>query len=295
VSNLILVVGATGLVGREVVLRLRKKEANVRAIVRGGSSRAEASELPDAGVEVVDADLTRPDSLSAACAGVQTVVCSATSMPHGGGDAIRRVDRDGTLSLIDAAEQSGVARFVYLSYSGTIQQPSPLETAKRDCEKRLLASSMQTVVLRPTCFTEVWLSPALGFDPKNGTARVYGSGQSPVSWISAFDVADFAVATALAHHCAKEVLELGGPEPLSQLQVVHLFENILHKQIAVQHVSVEALQQQHQSSEPLQKTFAALSLAVAAGDVIPTARDNALRYGVKLHSVRDYAQSLAKS
>lgn len=294
-ANLILVVGATGFVGKEVVLRLRKKEANVRAMVRGGSGRAEAKLLSDAGAEIVDGDLTQPDTLSKACSSVHTVICTATSMPQAKDNGLQRVDHDGVLSLIFFAEKAGVKKFVYLSYSGTIRVESPLETAKRDCERKLLASSMQAVILRPTYFMEMWLSPALGFDPQNGAARIYGRGQSPISYISASDVADFAVATALAHHSGNEVLELGGPEPVSQLQAVRIFEDILHKKIAVQHAPVEALQQQHQSSDPLQKTFAALTLAAAAGDVIPTGRDNALRYGVKLHSVQDYAKSFVKS
>lgn len=291
-ANLILVVGATGFVGKEIVLRLRKKEANVRAMVRGGSNREEAKPLADAGAEIFDADLTKPETLGNACRAVHSVVCTATSMPQGKEDGLRRIDHDGVLNLIQTAQNSGVKKFVYLSYSGTIRQDSPLETAKRDCEKRLLASSMQVVILRPTCFMEMWLSPALGFDPQGGTARIFGTGQAPISYISAFDVADFAVAAALAHHSGNEVLELGGPEPVSQLQAVHIFENVLHKKINVQHVPAEALQQQHQSSDPLQKTLAALTLAAAAGDVIPTARDNAARYGVKLHSVQEYAKSL---
>ena len=80
-ANLLLVVGATGLVGKQIALRLRKKGAAVRALVRGGASRAEAKALLDAEAEVVDGDLTRPETLASACAGVQTIVCTATSMP----------------------------------------------------------------------------------------------------------------------------------------------------------------------------------------------------------------------
>jgi len=58
---------------------------------------------------------------------------------------------------------------------------------------------------------------------------------------------------------------------------------------------VEALQEQHRSGEPLQKTVGTLLLGYVAGDVIPTGRDNAARYRVRLHSVDDYAaQSAAK-
>ncbi|HKN34434.1 MAG TPA: SDR family oxidoreductase [Terriglobales bacterium] len=292
-ANLLLVVGATGLVGKQIALRLRKKGAAVRALVRGGASRAEAKALLDAEAEVVDGDLTRPETLASACAGVQTIVCTATSMPEAKDDGLKRVDRDGVLGLIAAAEQAGVKKFVYLSYSGNKKFDSPLETAKRDCERRLLASQMQAIILRPTYFMEMWLSAMLGFDPANGTARIYGSGEAPASYISAFDVADFAVATALASDTGNQVLELGGPEPVSQLQAVRIFENELHKKFSLQHVPVDALQEQHRSTDPLQKTFGALMLGYAAGEVIPMGRDNATRYGVRLHSVDDYAAQFA--
>src|SRR5919108_978540 len=153
--NLLLVVGATGLVGKEVALRLRKKGAAVRAMVRGGASRAEAKALLDSGAEVVDGDLTRPDTLARACAGVHTVVCTATSMPQGKDDGLKRVDHDGVLSLIAAAEQGGAKKFVYVSYSGNLKFDSPLETAKRNCERSLLASQLQAIILRPTYFMEM--------------------------------------------------------------------------------------------------------------------------------------------
>lgn len=284
-----LVVGGTGFVGKRISLRLREMGHKVRTVVRGGTARAEAKELIEAGLEVVDGELTKPETLALPCTGIKTVVCTATSMPHGRDDGLRRVDRDGVLALIETAQRVGVKKFVYTSYSGNIREESPLETAKRDCEKRLQASSMQTVILRPSYFMEAWLSPMLGFDPVKGSARIYGSGQSKVSYISAFDVAEFAVAAAVRSASGHEVLEMGGPEALSQLEVVRIFEGRLHKKLSLDFVFLDALQQQHRSPDPLQKTFAALMLAYAKGDEIHASRANAKRYGIRLRSVADYA------
>jgi uncharacterized protein YbjT (DUF2867 family) len=113
------------------------------------------------------------------------------------------VDLEGTLALIDSAERAGVKRFVYVSYSGNIREDSPLETAKRRCESRLLDSAMEAVILRPSYFMEVWLSPALGFDPANGAARIYGDGEGKVSYISGTDVASFAIAAATSEYPKK--------------------------------------------------------------------------------------------
>jgi uncharacterized protein YbjT (DUF2867 family) len=286
-----LVVGATGMLGKQVALGLHRAGRKVRAMVRGGAARPEARDLVDAGVEVVDGDLTRPETLAAPCAGIETVISGATSMPHGRDDGLRRVDLEGGLALIEAAERGGVPRFVYVSYSWNIRESSPLETAKRSCENRLLASRMTAVVLRPSYFMQAWLSPALGFDPRQGKARIYGTGEGKVSYIAVRDVVDFAVATTLKVERGPVALEMGGPEALSQLDVVRIFEETLGTKFVLEHVPVEALRAQHASADPLQKTYAALMLGYARGDAIPEAHANAERFGVKLHSVADYART----
>jgi uncharacterized protein YbjT (DUF2867 family) len=284
-----LVVGATGLVGQQVALGLRRQGRRVRGLVRGGTHHEKASPLIRAGVEIVDADLTKPESLPSACAGVETVLSTATSMPHAKDDGLRRVDRDGTLALIDSAERAGVRHFVYTSYSGNIRVDSPLETAKRDCEKRLLSSKMRVTILRPSYFMEMWLSPALGFDPANGRARIYGSGEAKVSYISLHDVVAFALAVAANPTHPSAILEMGGPESLSQLDALGIFKRTLGKKVEVDRVPLAALEEHHRSRDPLEKTFAALMIGYAKGDKIPGALETARRYDVTLHSVSDSA------
>jgi uncharacterized protein YbjT (DUF2867 family) len=286
----ILVAGSTGFVGGEIALRLSQRELRVRALVRGGTAHPKAKRLQDAGIEIVNGDFTVPETLAAACQGIEAVVSTVTSMPSGANDGLRRVDHDGTLALIAAAGRAGVKRFVYVSYSGNIRADSPLETAKRACENQLLKGPMQAVILRPSYFMEVWLSPALGFDPGNGCARIYGSGDAKVSYISAFDVADFAVAAATKEYRDQNtILEMGGPEPISQLDAVRIFEQAFGTELKVNSLPEQAIQEQHGSSDPLQKTFAALMLACAKGDSISGARELAEKYGIALRSVAEYA------
>jgi len=291
-----LVVGATGLVGQQIALGLRRQGRATRALVRGGVRHEKAAPLVAAGIEIVDADLTKPKTLPSACAGVETVFCTATSMPQGKDDGLRRVDHDGVLALVDCAERIGVRHFVYTSYSGNIRIDSPLETAKRTCENRLLAGKMRVTILRPSYFSEVWLSPALGFDPANGRARVYGPGDAKVSYISLNDVAAFALAAAVKPPDSPATLEMGGPEPLSQLDVAGIFERTLGKKLEVEKVPLTTLEEQHRSAtDPLQKTFAALMIGYAKGDAIPGSVETARRYGVTLHSVAEYAASARKA
>jgi NADH dehydrogenase len=285
-----LIVGATGFVGGLAAKKLRERGRAVRALVRGGAANPKAGPLASAGTVIVDGDLTDAASLARACEGVECVLCTVTAMPNAPGDALQRIDHDGVLGLIRAAERAGARRFVYLSYSANIQVDSPLQRAKRDCEAELASSRMEYVVLRPTNFMEVWLGPHLGFDAAAARARIYGDGQSPVSYVSGADVAGFA-ATAMAMPGApRESVQVGGPEAISQLGAVAIFERALGRRFAVEHVPLAALEAQHRAAtDPLQKTFAALSIAYARGDAIPEARENAARFGVDLTTLESYA------
>ena len=288
----ILIAGATGFVGKHITLALQRRTGRVRALVRSGPANPKASELITAGVEIATGDLTDASTIAQACAGIATVVCTATTMPTGADDGLRRVDHDGVLALIDSAERAGARTFVYTSYSGGIEVDCPLRTAKRDCETRLRQSAMDVVILRPTYFMEMWLGPHLGFDPLNGRARIYGDGHGKVSYISALDVADIAVAAAVKPTGKEKILEMGGPEPLSQLDAVRIFERTLGTTCRLDFVPMAALKQQHLSTDPLEKTFGALMSAYAEGDAIAGAIETAADYGVTLHTVSDYATSV---
>ena len=284
-----LIVGATGFVGGMAARQLRGRGRDVRALVRGGVGHPGAAALEQAGVSIATGDLGDAAAVTEACNGVETVVCTATSMPAAGGDALQRVDHDGVLGLIAAAERAGVRRFVYTSFSGNLDFDSQLTRAKRACEARLAASRMDSVVLRPSCFMEVWLGPHLGFDAAGAKARIFGDGTAGISYISARDVAAFAFAAATAPGTLRDVVQIGGPEPISQLGVVAIFERALGRRFSLEFVPIAALEAQHQSPDPLQQTFAALMLGCALGDAIPEARQNAARYGVALASVEEYA------
>jgi uncharacterized protein YbjT (DUF2867 family) len=284
-----LVVGATGFVGGLVARQLRAQGRDVRALVRGGAGHAGASALAADGAAVVNGDLTDPSSVARACIGCDTVVCTATAMPNAGGDALRRIDHDGVLGLIAAAEAAAVKRFVYISYSRNIRTESPLSRAKRGCEARLESGRMDHVILQPSFFMEVWLGPHLGFDVAGGRVRAYGDGKAAVSYVSGRDVAAFAAAAATRPGGVREMVQVGGPDPLSQLDAVEHFERVLGRRMTLDHVPVSALEAQQRSDDPLQQAFAALMLGYALGDAIPEARDNAARYGVTLTSLADYA------
>ena len=115
---------------------------------------------------------------------------------------------------------------------------------------------------------DIWLSPAIGFDYTNHKATIYGDGKNKISWIAVKDVAAFAVASLDTPEASNATIELGGPEALSPLEVIRLFEQ-QGQSFEVAHVPEEALRaQKNQSNDPLQISFAALMLTYAKGQGI---------------------------
>jgi NADH dehydrogenase len=288
---MILVAGATGILGSEICRRLTAAGESVRALVRPTSSPDTVARLRAMGAELAEGDLRDRASLDAACRGVSAVVSTATTtLSRQPGDSIEVTDQNGQLALVDAARAAGVERFVYVSYSGNLDDDDVLTRAKRTVERRLRESGMTYTILRPTFFMEIWLSPALGFDYPNARATVYGSGEQAMSWISLGDVAEFAVRGVRDPAAANATLELGGPEALSPHAVVRIFEEEAGRPFEVQHVPEEALQAQRAgATEELPRVFATLMLGFAAGDAIPM-EETLRRFPVPLLSVRDYAR-----
>jgi len=105
----VLVTGATGNVGRYVTARLLADGLAVRAVCR-----SESDPLPRE-VEVTRGDLTQPQTLQRAVAGMDAVVHCAAHLGGGGRGLHRQINVGGTRALLAAAEHAGVGRLVHLS------------------------------------------------------------------------------------------------------------------------------------------------------------------------------------
>src|SRR5262249_53920683 len=199
----------------------------VRALVRPTANEDRLANLARIGVELIHGDLRNPRSLDEACRGIETVISTASMMVSSqDGDTVENVDGAGHIDLVDAASAAGVQSFVYVSFSKHIDRDFPFQNAKRAVEQRLKHSRLAYTILRPTFLMEVWLSPIAGFCFRNARARIYGRGRNPISWISMYDVARFAVISLGAVPARNATFELGGPEAISPVDVVRIFEEV---------------------------------------------------------------------
>ena len=288
-----LVVGATGILGAEIAQRLAAAGRPVAALVRPTSDASKLERLKAAGITLLYGDLKERPTLDACCRGISTVISTASStFSRQPGDSIATVDHLGQLSLIEAARVAGVRHFIFVSFPPAAEDFA-LQRAKRAVEQKLKDSGLAYTVLQPTFFTEIWLSPAVGFDFTNARARIYGSGINKIRWISFLDVAAFAVASVENPAARNAIIKLGGPEALSPLEAVKIFEEVRARQFAVEHIPEEALRtQKTRATDKLEEAFAALMLDYAKGAVIDLSEANRIFPPLvgKQGSVREYAK-----
>jgi uncharacterized protein YbjT (DUF2867 family) len=228
----LLVVGATGELGMSVVRLLREREQSVRCLVR---PQRDASALEGLGAEIARGDLRDAESLRAACAGVRTVISTATAISRllagERGPSLAEVDDTGVGALIAAAEQAGVERFVYVSYAGVDAGLGfPLERAKLANEQRLRRAGLRAVIVRPDGFQEVQLSPTARFDLARGTVAILGRGDNRRRFVSRENVAALLVALAVDPD-PPAVVEVGGPDAISPNDTVALAERLTGRRL----------------------------------------------------------------
>ena len=288
---MILVVGATGYVGQEICRRLVRRGERVRALVRATSAPDKVEALRSCGVEICLGDLKDFDSIKNLFKGTEAVISTASStLSRQPGDSIESVDAAGQMNLVNTAKTANVERFVFVSFRQAPGLSSPLGDAKREVEKAI--ANMNFTVVKASWFMEVWLSPALGFDYAQGTARIYGAGANPVSWVSFRDVAEMC-AVALRHPMAmRQTIEFGGPEALSPLEVVKRFETIGGTSFTLEHIPEQTLRAQYeQATDSMQKSFATLMLEYTYGDAM-NMEHVVDQFGIKLATVDDYARGV---
>ncbi len=293
---MILVAGATGVLGSEIVRRLTARGEKIRAMVRTTSVPDKIERLKYMGVEIVRADLKEPRTLLSACAGVDAVISTVTTiLTSQPGDSFAATDGQGTKALIDAAGKMGVSKFVFVSFDTTKTPDNPLTNAKREVEEHLKKSGMDYTILHSSLFCEIWLGPMLFADPEAGTAKVYGNGTNKIRYVAVADVAEFAVQSLFSPAARNATIPVGGPEEISQRDAVKIFEEAYGKKFNIIEIPEAALEAQWSAAQnPFDKTFAGLMLGLARGfgsGVEPPFE----KFPMHMTSPREYVRNMARA
>jgi uncharacterized protein YbjT (DUF2867 family) len=253
----VLVVGATGVLGRSVVRRLRNQGCVVRAMTR---TPARAGELAALGAEVIAGDLVDPATLASACASMDRVLAAAHSLLGRGRYASDHVDAAGHRALIDAAKAAGVQRFVYTSALGASDShPVDFFRTKKAIERYLKASGLAHVVLRPSAFMEQHVHDFNGKGLlKSGRAQLVGPGTKRRNFVAADDVAQFAVLAVTVEPMPDPVLEIGGPGNFSDNEVAALYARLAGIEPRISHLPAAVARALSRVAAPLHPGVARL-------------------------------------
>ena len=238
---MLLMTGATGLIGSTLLRRLLAEGTQVRCLVRDprrlGTQRVR--------VQIALGDLTDPPSFRNALRGVDTVVHLAAAIRDQPRGSIEELDGIATWRMVEAAERQGVERFLFFSALGaSTHNRTRTLRAKALAEQAVVEADLHSVVFAPSIVYapgDPWLTllERLALLP---VMPVSGRGEARFQPIWAEDVADCVVASlrdggagATNGHRHRRY-ELAGPETLSHSDIVRTVLRSLRRNRPLVHV-----------------------------------------------------------
>jgi NADH dehydrogenase len=261
----ILVTGASGFVGSHVVPALLGADHHVTALVRssaaGETVLGRVPETYRTRVELRDGDVTRPETLGPALAGVDAVV-HLVAIPRdlNGGAQLRLVNTEGTRALLAAMREAGVRRLVHMGAMGVVDDPElHYASSKAKAEALVAASDLDWTILKPS----LQFGPGDGFFNiiaglvriSPGVVPVPGDGSARFQPVSVDDVAAIAVRVLADPTTIGETFELGGPRYWTYREITREVLTALRKRRAILPMPVALIRLVAGTSERLHIPF----------------------------------------
>ena len=251
---MLLLTGATGLVGSALLPRLTASGRPVRCLVRDprrlGDERVR--------VQIALGDLSDPPSFRNALRGVDTVVHLAAAIRDQPGGSIEETNAVATWRMVQAAHKAGVERFVFFSaQSASTHDRTRFMRAKALAERAVAESGVPHTIFAPsivyapgdvflTLLERMALLPAVA---------ISGSGRALFQPIWSHDVAECVMA-ALERPAAAERYELSGPETLSYDAIVETVLRAAGRPRPLVHVPLGVVRRSLRTLEALMRSKA---------------------------------------
>lgn len=232
----VLVIGATGRIGRVVVDQLVAAGVPVRALTR----RPTAASLPPA-VEIASGDLTVPESLDAALQGVGAVFLVWTVPPTTAQAVVARIATHAErVVLLSSPHQTPHPFF---------QQPNPMAALHAEIERAIAAADLPSTMIRPGMFASNvlhwWATPI-----RNSDVVRWPYGAAETAPIDVRDIASVAARVLCEDGHAGADYVLTGPESLSQVEQLRIIGDVIGRRIRFEELSPEDFRRQTAGTWP---------------------------------------------
>ena len=220
----ILLAGATGYLGQYILTALLREEYPTRIVVRNKSKLSPAL-LTHPLLEVVEAEVTQPDTLQGVCKGVHKVISTVGITRQKDGLTYEQVDFQANKNLLDEALREGVRKFIYVSvFKGETMRHIAIGAAKERFVDTLKTSGLDYCIIRPSGF---YSDMTLFFEmAKEDIICLFSKGQYAMNPIHGEDLAEVCVAQLERYE--REV-NVGGAEIFTQTEMARLAFEVLHK------------------------------------------------------------------
>jgi uncharacterized protein YbjT (DUF2867 family) len=174
---------------------------------------------------------------------VTTVISATHSMLGKGESSSELIDDEGVRALVDNARLAGVANFIFISVFGaSLDHPIDFWRTKARMERYVRESGMAYTIIRPTAFMEMHAQELIGkFVFKGQRVLLFGSGRNPRNFVAAGDVAELVMRAVDDFSMRGEVIEIGGPENLTDRQAIAAFERASGKKAKVSSIPLPFL------------------------------------------------------
>ncbi len=220
----VLVAGATGYLGRYMIRELKEQGYEVRVLARNPERLSDLKPYID---QIFTAEVTKAEQLKGVCEGVDIVFSSIGITRQKDGVTYWDVDYRGNMNLLFEAKNSGVEKFMYISVLNAHQLGHvEIVKAKEAFVTDLKSSGINYIVVRPNGFfsdmTEFFEMA------KKGTVHLFGNGGFKSNPIHGMDLAEFCVKSLTDSNVE---LSIGGPDILTQNEIVSMMESILGKPV----------------------------------------------------------------
>ncbi len=221
---MILLLGATGLLGGQVLRRLLDRKYPTKLFIRGSSDWKDASiqNLRHRGVEMTIADVTDKEAVLAALVDCTAVINVVGSMRPNRNVDLHELHVTAVQNLVLSAQRRGVQRFIHISCLGASKDSaSEYFRTKWESEKAVKDAEHYWTIFRPSyMFGEKFpfldaLMPLVKF---RMCMPVLGSGMNQIQPIWVDNVADCVVDSIYRQECVAQTYELAGPETYNMLK-----------------------------------------------------------------------------